>query len=342
MFKKKNIFTVLLGTLILFTSFISAVAEIIFQDNFDNSPDWQSNQTVNKGAGGYDIAWSNSRADECTTNCPPQGWTSYRAASSHWDDDRRKDTFILDAAGARGGTGKGITYNVEVSGHFGTWSGGSLDIWLGESGHDELYVRYYLKYDTNWTWSTPADTEHSLQKLIRVSTFNDNIWTTSKNPQYYGDTYNVPVFYPDWNHNYGLHKTYFYMSTRLGPDYTYGPNGDFRNGPGPKVGTWQCYEFYVKMNSVNGAADGVYRTWLDGELVAEATNIIWKQAGSDTSHKWNWLMLLDNVTNASASLTDHKEITVYMDDVVVSTNYIGPATDDSGTKGYIMLNAPSF
>lgn len=333
----------LLITVILFTNYTPAFSEILFQDNFDNSPDWRSNQTVNKGAGGHDISWGNSRADKCTTHCPPEGWTSYRAPSSHWKDDRRKDTFILDSTGARGDTGKGITYNIEVTGWFGTWSGGSLDLWLGENGYDELYVRYYLKYDIEWQWSTPQDTQHSYQKLVRISTFNDNIWTTTENPQYYGsNSYNVPVFFPDWNHNYGLKKTYFLMSTRLAPDYTIGPNGDFRNGPEPKIGVWQCYEFYVKMNSANGAADGIYRTWLDGKLVAEAMNVEWKQADSDTSHNWNWLMLLDNTTNASAPLADHKEITVYMDDVVVSTKRIGPTPDDTNSKRQIMLKTPSF
>ncbi len=85
--------------------------EILFEDNFDNSPDWQSQQTVHKSQpGGKDIAWPETWIDyPCTQYCPPQGWTFYDAASSNWTDDRRNDTYILDFTGARGGYGTGIT-----------------------------------------------------------------------------------------------------------------------------------------------------------------------------------------------------------------------------------------
>ncbi len=106
----------------------TAYAEIVFQTDFNASPDWQSKQTVSKDAGGFDISWSLSRADTCDEYCPPQGFASYRAAASTWGDDQMKDTFVLSAEGARGGSGKGITYNVEVTGEYGIWSGGSLDV----------------------------------------------------------------------------------------------------------------------------------------------------------------------------------------------------------------------
>ena len=324
-------------TILLLISSI-ATAKIIFQDNFDNSPDWQSQQTISKSQpGGRDINWGMTRSDKCTTHCPPKGWTSYRAASSIWTDDRRKDTYILSAEGARGGSGKGITYNVEVAQN---WAGGALDLWLGEAGYEELYVRFYLKHDTNWKWTDPENTRNCFQKLIRISTFNDNIWTTSYSPQRYYGGINFPVFIPDWYHG-GTGSTYFTASVRKAPDYNAYMDNYAHTHP-PDVGEWHCYEFHVKMNSANGVADGVYQFFLDGELKVESTTVEWKQVGSDTTHNWNWLMFIDNVLNSSAAPEDHVEMSLYMDDVVVSTEYIGPASDDPNVGKQIKLNPPKF
>ena len=52
-------------------------------------------------------------------------------------------------------------------------------------------------------------------------------------------------------------------------------------------------------------------------------------------------MFIDNVANASAPSTDHVEMTLYMDDVVVSTEYIGPDDDDDLTRT-IKLAPPTF
>lgn len=341
MFSKKTLFYSLLFTAVATVNSSPAAAKILFQDNFDNSPDWQSNQTVNKSvAGGYDISWDITRSDKCTANCPPQGWTSYRAASSFWTDDRRKDTYILSSEGARGTQGKGITFNAEVSGNYGTWAGGSLDLWLGEKGYSELYVRYYLKYDKSWKWTNENSTQHSQQKLIRISTFNDNIWTSESSPQQYQSIgLNRPVFYPDWYYNKSYPPdTKLFVSTLTAPNYITESSVVYHDAKWPNDGEWHCYEFHVKMNSAPGVADGVWGVYIDGVLVAERTDVPWKEAGANTTHNWNWLMFLDNITNGSATLDSHTEMTLYMDDVVVSTEYIGP---DSGVKS-ITLAPPTY
>jgi len=327
MFPKKVIFNLLFFAAVLLPSFSPAFAEILFQDNFDNSPDWQSKQTVNKSqSDGYDISFGQTRSDTCTTNCPPQGWTSYRTASSFWTDDRRKDTYVLSSEGARGGSGKGITYNVEVSGSFGTWAGGSLDIWLGETGYKELFVRYYIKFDpSSWKWTTPDATEHHLQKLIRINTFNDDIRTTSYNPQQFGTAgRNWPVWLAEVYYNKSSPPAHLSSQVRQAPNYTLLPSVEDYNASIPSDGEWHYYEYHVKMNSAPGIADGIWGFYIDGVLKSEKTNVVWKKANSDIAHNWNWLMLLDNVTNASTTLDSYTEMQLYMDDVVVSTSYIGP------------------
>ena len=344
MCSKKALLYFFLLTAVISLNFTSAFAEILFQDNFDNSPDWQSNQTVNKSQpGGYDINFGMTRADKCTTHCPPKGWTSYRAASSHWTDTRGKDTYILSSEGARGGKGKGITYNVEVSGDYGSWSGGSLDIWLGEAGYPEIYIRYYLKFASNWKWTNDSNSVHCQQKLMRISTFNDDIWTSSYDPQAFGSiSVNWPVLYPDWYYNASYPPVQMTMAVRKAPNYATDADVRVTNAKWPTDSDWHCYEFRVKMNSAPGVADGEWQVWIDGISVGERTDVMWKQEGSNTTHNWNWVMLLDNITNASATLDSHTEMQLYMDDVVISTSYIGLAEDDPKAGHQIILAPPSF
>lgn len=337
---------VLLISIIALTGISAARAEILFQDNFDNSPDWQSNQTVNKSAGGKDISWPTTNYKRCSPGyCPPPGWTSYRCASSTWTDDRGRDTYVISTAGARGGSGKGLTYNVESTGSYGAWAGGSLDLWLGTQGYQELYIRMYLKYSSEWAWSDT--TQHGQEKLIRISTFNADIFNTNYNPQTFGSSsVNWPVWYPDWYYNAAYKYAYFMSSVRKSPDYdstgddnTYTDSRFHSDSLNLAIGDnqWHCYEFHVKMNSSPGIPDGVWEFFLDGNLKKSRNNIVWKKAGSN-SIGWNWLMFLDNVTVAPYPSSSHKEMSIYMDDVVVSTTYVGP--DDKAPSTVHNLRLP--
>lgn len=313
-------------------SVTSATSQVIFQDNFNSSSDWQSQQTIHKSAGGTDISFSHTFRDRCTKFCPPDGWTSYRAPSSQWTDNRGQDTFLLDATGARGGKGKGITYNVESTDDYGLWAGGSLDIWLGETGYRELFVRMWLKFSNEWLYSTPERNEHGLQKLVRISVFNENIATTSYNPQAYGSvSVNWPVWYPDWYYNAAYGYGCFSSSVRKAPDYD--ASGDDTTHTDVRFSSasqnaaqgdnqWHCYEFRVKMNSAPGVADGEWELFLDGVSRKSRNTILWKKSGSN-DRGWNWLMVLDNVSASPYSKAEHREMALYMDDLVVSTTYVG-------------------
>lgn len=311
-------------------------AEVIFQDNFDNSPDWQSNQTISKSQpSGEDISWVHTRMDKCSTFCGPKNWTGYRAASSLWSDDRRKDTYVINAQGARGGTGKGITYNVENGMDVGAgWTGGGLNLWLGEQGYNDLYIRMFIKYPPEWIWT---GSPHSpLQKIMRISVYNEELFSSTRNPGEFGSAgYNYPVFYPDWTYNSVWGYGYLVNSTRLAPDYDYSDDNnraEFGYPRLPEDNQWHCYEFHVKMNSQFGVADGIADVYLDDELKASRHNIVWKKAGSNNVG-WNWLFFLDNVYIGAYPASSHYESPLYMDDVVVSTSYIGSSYVIAGKMG---------
>lgn len=98
-------------------------------------------------------------------------------------------------------------------------------------------------------------------------------------------------------------------------------------GPGglpaaPRDGKWHCFEFYVKLNSAGGVADGVSKVWYDGALVGSTTNAVWIPLGDDPAQwKWNHAWLGGN--NANLYLPANEQWYA-IDDVVVSTTYSGP------------------
>ena len=77
----------------------------------------------------------------------------------------------------------------------------------------------------------------------------------------------------------------------------------------PEENRWYCFELYAKLHS----SEGVYRLYIDGSLVLERTGLNNNFAGI-------------NIVRAgiSFSIDVDGEVLVYVDDVVVSTSYIGP------------------
>ena len=316
----------LLPLVALFVAATMVHGAVLFEDNFDSSPDWQSNQTVSKTVGGTDIAVVDDPSDGCSDNnpdvmgsyCPPKGWHGYYAAASHWSD-RGEDTYVLSSEGAYGGSGKGMTLNHESWGY---WSGGRLLIWLGESGYEELYVRMRVKYDDGWSWSD--GTGHSMQKLTRISSFWGDAYTESSPNIYQFQVagLNESVFYPDWYYNLSFDSFSFLATSYIAPDYTVSSSTTYYGYEGPMTdGQWHTVEYRVKMNSAAGVADGEWEFFIDGVSAESETNIPWRDTGSSTAYGWNTVMPLDNMYTSNATEFEQK---MFMDDIVVSTSYVGP------------------
>lgn len=115
------------------------------------------------------------------------------------------------------------------------------------------------------------------------------------------------------------------------------------------AGRWQCVEIMLKLNSAPDVSDGELALWLDGALVAHfargAARDKWTGLGFDLlteggepfeGFRWrtdadlriNFLWLLHYVTGQAASANNVADPsatnTVWFDDIVVATDYIGP------------------
>jgi len=95
---------------------------------------------------------------------------------------------------------------------------------------------------------------------------------------------------------------------------------DFQKTPYalPKRGRWYCVEFMTKCNTP-GKDDGEVALWIDGKKLAHHKDVNWRSSAKLKLNAF-WLMLY--VTGQSAK--KNKVNTVWFDDVVVATKYIGP------------------
>jgi len=86
----------------------------------------------------------------------------------------------------------------------------------------------------------------------------------------------------------------------------------------PRRGQWYCVEVMVRCNTP-GEADGEVALWIDGRKLAHHSDVNWRSSAKLKLNAF-WLMLY--VTDHSAKT--NKVNTVWFDDVVVATDYIGP------------------
>lgn len=80
-------------------------------------------------------------------------------------------------------------------------------------------------------------------------------------------------------------------------------------------GKWYLVELYVKMNTV-GSADGVLRTWINGELKYEKTNVEFRLTGNDNLHvRGFWL----DVHMGGEFVGPLRESYIVLDQLVIAT-----------------------
>jgi hypothetical protein len=81
---------------------------------------------------------------------------------------------------------------------------------------------------------------------------------------------------------------------------------------------WYAVEQYVKLNNPE-AHDGIFRAWVDGQQVMEKTAIQFRRT-QELKIESIWM----NVYFGGVAPTP-KDMTLYIDNVVVARKYIGPA-----------------
>lgn len=188
---------------------------------------------------------------------------------------------------------------------------------------NEMYFRYYLRFSDNWH---PTVDGGKLPGF--AGTYGRAGWgqrrSDGKNGWSARGSFMRKDRGPDVESQPNAIGSYVYhadmTSDYSGDAWTW---GDLKSIL--KNNQWYAVEQYVKLNTPN-AADGELRAWVDGVQVFERTGIRFRT--TDALHiEQLWM----NVYHGGANPTD-QDLVLYIDNVVVATEYIGPRPASGASK----------
>lgn len=343
----------LLGAVTLITAF-SANAEVLFQEDFDDQPDWTS--------GGL-----NEALNYATDTVIPRNWTAIRQSSTwhpgNGNPDNHDSIEILasNSDKARGGQGKSfVVWRESLDRGASSWVADAILNKHLPGGHDELYVSFWIRFSPDWTTSSGQTT-----KMFRIYSWNEVDPIT----KFFGGGGSGPIFLWDYEvSNYGVRNRWSLRGGPHGENYTmdsldgfprslngwgdaslnYGANtrGMAEDGSDPKIpnqvdggylsdnfnrtyyhehvygplGTWMKMAFYVKMNSAPGVKDGVVKQWLNDTLIMQSKVVPWTGPTSNAMPKWNVVAFGGNSYFPTYPEEDKHEEWYSIDDIYVATS----------------------
>ena len=156
--------SLLIGALVTTTV---ARAEIVFEENFDDQPDWRS------------AMYSSDIEQRAATHTIPENWYSIRQvpqwAPSKGHADRHEAIEILasNADKSRGGKGKSyVSYRDSYNAGWNFWASESIMLKYLPEGYSEIYVEFWIRFDPNWTRTKVTDLASATSKIFRISSWS--------------------------------------------------------------------------------------------------------------------------------------------------------------------------
>ena len=222
-------------------------------------------------------------------------------------------------------------YCVHIPMHRGKDNGGDAIKWF-MPGADRVHVRCYVKFSADYQyphhfiWLSANPRTNRWQSFGKAGLKPDGTYFSSGMEAWFAWGKNPPpgelCFYS------------YFLDMEIDPKMNkYWGNSFFPPGPDkgvaaapsrfiPPLNQWQCWEFMLEANSPD-KADGKQAMLVDGKPIAEFTGIHWR---NDPSLKINCFWLehygYDNSDPTKQFWKDKQ--TVWFDDVVIATRYIGP------------------
>jgi len=224
---------------------------------------------------------------------------------SAWDDNYLPATksVVTDAAGAHAGA-RYLRIAYPQGG-----DGGALSRFF-LPGYDRAYVRYYIRFPTNWQGGTKL--------LLLRGSRTDNVWSS------FGVAGQCPNGTNFFATNvvydataYSRFYTYYWGMPKQSDNVTcWGVDGSAASPPSVhypplnmSLGVWHLVEFEVALNTP-GQADGWQRFWLDGVLRGEWTGLVFRTTRD---------LMLNVLTLESSAPPAPQAQAMYVDDVLVTT-----------------------
>lgn len=313
----------------------SASAAVLYEENFDALDDWTVQQTdgityCNNDSCGVGGIWTGYYNGACKCSESVNGWPGNNLVYIDQYAGYPEETNTC-----RGSSGKCATFWLESCTEADD-SDGQLTK-LFDQEYEEVYLRFYIKFKSGWELKTPVGS--NVTKFFHIQHYLDG----SPHAYHTSNPGNQPV-------TVGLLTEYgdnvqFYTENRCQVDYYCNTpvvwnlstiTAAYQTG-GIYDGDWHSIEVRVKRNSEIGVADGINELWFDGTKIDyvngyEGNALEMNDSGSSELRGFRWFNIGGNTNNqfdASCSSLSDCEQWYSIDDVVVSTTYIG--TDDPPT-----------
>lgn len=229
------------------------------------------------------------------------------------DDERAKLT--TDAKLARSGTG---ALQLTAPDRAGKSSGACAFRWLGDAGHRRLYFRRYLKFAADYDQGNLNHTGGGMSGVAGTNKWG-GMGGAGLRPK--GDDHFSSAFEPwrDWGRRPAPGSMFLYtywMDMKRDRDGNWWgnmlePAADERIVP--ERDRWHCLEQMIQVNDV-GQANGEMAAWIDGKLYEHFTGFRWRTSDDVKLKRVSLTVYVHQATRAN---------TVWYDDVVVSTGYVG-------------------
>lgn len=308
--------------LIVIVSAHNVNAEVIFEDDFNNQPNWwPTSKQVDCVSGtcvdGIPTGWSFWRNDEL--------WTPYGSTPTLGTNP----TIQISSLNYFGAIGKGFTvYNESHSGSSGDgWGADGILAKRLSQDQKEIYVQFRIKFQQGFQRFWTVGGNASMIKIFRAFHYDGTgspfLFFTNGNvaPAYIFDTV---------ANEYG---NQFATAMRCDPQATqYACTGN--TVPYTKYvgslpwssslgdGNWHTLKWHLKMNTALDAKDGVVEFWMDGLRQLSKINMDWLRAGGDVNAGWNVVAIGGNSFNQFSNASNKAEQWYAIDDFVVSTTPI--------------------
>ncbi|MCX7736155.1 MAG: T9SS type A sorting domain-containing protein [Candidatus Kapabacteria bacterium] len=202
-----------------------------------------------------------------------------------------------------------------------------------DKGYNQLFARFYCKFSNNHSAISQFVKLGCYNPLSEYSQLDFNILPNGSD-RFSGG----PIVRSDFS-SWDLSANW--MGMKVNPDSGVLSN-QFKSNPAIAANTnkWYCIEFMLKINDPVSSSNGELALWIDGRKVMHLgqgfPNGYWEnhnffpstdnsafegfQWRADDNMKINYFWFLYYIKNASPGKTD----TMWVDDIVLSTNYIGP------------------
>ncbi|WP_372972236.1 hypothetical protein [Marinobacter sp.] len=301
----------------------SNASELVFDADFNNTPDWSNEEVAQR------LRYPGDTLDPSAAANIPGNFDSYYT-SEWWHPNGSsgkapvpgsKPVASIDGSQSRQAGGKSFVVYDES---YGTPGGWGADAQLGKDlpgVYDELWVEFYIKFQQDWVWMDVENgSGQTITKLFRARYVPENYKEETRYDFFgVGGRAKAPVYMLDlksWTKPdssiarltpfirgftpqelIGVDEHYFLKEYEEETSIYQGNKDSLSFAEVFQTGDWVKVNIRIKMDSAPGAGDGVEEVWINDVLEKKRTDIPFRREGEGQGVGFNWISIGGNTHN---------------------------------------------